>query len=127
MELKESWEKCMKMWRSFDFDEDFDIHEAKRKYCAENNIVIEWSCWFCDYIRVNEGIPAPYFEDEKHKEVYPNEDNIYRCPKCPGSQVDPEFNCEGDLSKGEYSWIEDPEGFLKRLEELYEIFLKGEK
>ena len=106
MTKKESWEGCMKMWRSFDMDdEDFEIVYAKQKYCEENGLDLEHDCYFCGYVD-QQGLIAPYMLNDDGCVDCCRRDtpDTERCPECPGSLIRKDFNCESTITP---DWLDD--------------------
>lgn len=93
LNLNETWEQCLKMWRWIVRQPcPRNIYTLKDTWLKEhgfgNNFLYN-DCFFCDY-------------------------NCVSCKKCPGYKVDRDFHCENY----EYNYSAKPTAFLRKITEL---------
>jgi len=110
MTLNETWKKCMSMWRWIAkmkrTGDGRGVWKLKEAWMEKRGISgIELDCFFCGYQKTHK---------TKHRASTSN------CFVCPGSKVDPEFDCYDE----KYSWEDEPIAFYNKLVSLNRKRLK---
>lgn len=103
--LDETWKLCLSQWRwiakEIKKDPNSGVWVLKAKWVNEHGYDVKYDCFFCEYSgRRNDS-----------------------CYLCPGTQIDPEFNCE-DV---EYHYANKPIAFYNKLVSLNRKRLKAKK
>lgn len=111
--LDETWKNCLSMWRWIAKEKENEnadgVWALKRQWIEENDLEtheVQNKCFFCEYDRENSGI-----NPDRHTDS---------CPDCPGSIVDPSFDCYHP----DYDFEADPIAFYNKLVSLNRKRLK---
>lgn len=99
IKLDKIWEYCLKMWDDI-FDLPGSVIDNKAVWMKENGFEdIYNDCFFC------------HFADGEFAK--PNSFG-YMCDYCPGSLVDPKFDC----ANRQYYYLERPKEFRRKIKQL---------
>jgi len=92
MNLEQTWENCLAMWKWISENWDgCNVHELKKEWLEEHGFSkIPNDCFFCEY------------------------DDTERCQNCPGRLVDRDFSCQMVA----YHYADRPVEFYNKLLEL---------
>lgn len=92
--LNQAWTKCLRMWKwiAVNLGKEIKAYDLKIKWLEQYETeTLFGQCYFCEYAE--------------------QQDLGGDCELCPGVLVDKTFNC----SHQDYTWHENPKGFLKKI------------
>lgn len=118
MNLDTTWKNCLHAWniivkyRELKSHKNVSISRLKQLALPEEHKNIMLGCYFCEY-----ATKAKERWEAKQRRMLKKHKFRVMCEFCPGSKIDPEFNCIDD----EYDYDHQPLKFYAKLKELSKI------
>ncbi len=108
LSLDDTWKYCIEMWNDIIKDSSANsVVTVKRSWLIKHDFFdVAGDCFFCDYAR-------------QERISYSKR----LCDWCPGVLIDCNFGC----CKPSYNYASKPVKFNRKINSLYEIYLKNKK